>query len=294
MKRDWRDSIIIGSLVGGAIIICFVSTRGFNSTQSSNTNTNNTTVTTSPQPNRSNSSESSDLSLERTSEQKITPEQFIKEHYSAINNRLYETTWQHLTPEFQNKAGDFSGYVDWWDSVNKIEIGQVRLIEQSNNKAIVDAKLTFFMKQGTLFHDPKSRIYLIWNDSTNSWLVENKTEENESFKTNESINESEAVSLIEKLYYLLSEKSFTQTVPLYSPELANQFTPGFFGQFERVTVENLQIVSRTENSIDFTGQNTYSWRDGSTQKELRSYTVKNFDVELKITSSQFIKVIKFR
>jgi hypothetical protein len=181
MKRDWRDSIIIGSLVGGAMIICFVSTRGFNFTQSPTTNTNDENVTTSPQLTRSNSSQSLDLNSNRTSEQKISPEQFIKEHYSAINNRLYETTWQNLTPEFQNKAGDFSGYVDWWDSVNKIEIGQVRLIEQSNNKAIVDAKLTFFMKQGTLFHDPKSRTYLIWNDSSNSWLVENKTEENESF-----------------------------------------------------------------------------------------------------------------
>ncbi|MEN9918616.1 MAG: hypothetical protein RL662_1052 [Bacteroidota bacterium] len=51
MQRDWRDSIIIGSLVGGAMIICFVSTRGFNFTQSPTTNTNdeNVNITSTPQ-----------------------------------------------------------------------------------------------------------------------------------------------------------------------------------------------------------------------------------------------------
>jgi hypothetical protein len=51
MQRDWRDSIIIGSLVGGAMIICFVSTKGFNFTQSPTTNTNdeNVNITSTPQ-----------------------------------------------------------------------------------------------------------------------------------------------------------------------------------------------------------------------------------------------------
>jgi len=115
-----------------------------------------------------------------------------------------------------------------------------------------------------------------------------------SESVNQDINEGEAISLIENLYYALSEKNFDQAMSLYSPQLAESFSPSFFSQFERVTVEDLQVTSRTDTSINFIGQNTYVYPDGSTQRELRSYTVRNLDGELKITASEFIKVTKFR
>ncbi|WP_375328728.1 hypothetical protein [Microcystis sp. BLCC-F210] len=115
-----------------------------------------------------------------------------------------------------------------------------------------------------------------------------------SESVNQDINEGEAISLIENLYYALSEKNFDQARSLYSSQLAESFSPSFFSQFERVTVEDLQVTSRTDTSINFIGQNTYVYPDGSTQRELRSYTVRNLDGELKITASEFIKVTKFR
>ena len=116
----------------------------------------------------------------------------------------------------------------------------------------------------------------------------------ETFVPSESISEGEAISLIENLYYLLSTKQFDGARALYSSQLAESFAPSFFNQFERVTVEDLQITSRTDNSINFRGQNTYVYPDGSTQREIRSYTVRNLGGELKITSSEFIKVTKFK
>lgn len=110
----------------------------------------------------------------------------------------------------------------------------------------------------------------------------------------ESVNVSDAISLIENLYYLLSAKRFDEAISLYSPQLAERFSPDFFRKFKRVTIDDLQVTSRTENSINFRGQSTYVWSDGSTQRELRSYTVRNLDGELKITSSEFIKVTKKR
>lgn len=108
------------------------------------------------------------------------------------------------------------------------------------------------------------------------------------------LNKSEAISILENLYYLLSTRQYDQAVQLFSPQLSAQFTPEFFDQFERVTVENLQINSRTDSLINFLGQNTYVYPDGSTQRELRSYTVRKSDNGVKITASEFIKVIKFR
>lgn len=106
--------------------------------------------------------------------------------------------------------------------------------------------------------------------------------------------EDQAISTIENLYYLVSNRQYDQAIQLFSPQLADQFDPQFFNQFERVTVEDLQITSRTDSMINFVGQNTYVYPDGSTQRERRSYTVRNLEGENKITASEFIKVTKFR
>jgi len=108
------------------------------------------------------------------------------------------------------------------------------------------------------------------------------------------INVGEAISIIENLYYTLSAKNYNEAEQLYIPQLASAFNPSFFDQFERVTVEDLQVTSQTEFSINFVGQNTYVYPDGSTQREERSYTVRNVNGELKITSSEFIRVTKFK
>jgi serine/threonine-protein kinase len=108
------------------------------------------------------------------------------------------------------------------------------------------------------------------------------------------LSESDAISTIESLYYLLSTGQYNQAVLFFSPQLASQFDPQFFNQFERVTVENLQIQSRSNSVINFLGENTYVYPDGSTQRERRSYTVRLVEGDIKVTASEFIKVIKFR
>lgn len=108
------------------------------------------------------------------------------------------------------------------------------------------------------------------------------------------INQSDAINTIESLYIYLSDKDFYNATLLYSPYLQKQFNPNFFTQFIRVTVEDLQITSQTDNSINLVGINTYVYPNGSTQREKRSYTVRLLDGEFKITSSEFIKVIKLR
>uniref|UniRef100_B8HX91 non-specific serine/threonine protein kinase n=1 Tax=Cyanothece sp. (strain PCC 7425 / ATCC 29141) TaxID=395961 RepID=B8HX91_CYAP4 len=108
------------------------------------------------------------------------------------------------------------------------------------------------------------------------------------------VNEGEAISLLEQLYFNLSNKNYAATQGAFSPQLADIFDPGFFNQFSRVTVENLTVTARTNNSISFIGENTYVYRDGSTQREERSYTVRTVDGRLVVTASEFIRVTKFR
>lgn len=76
--------------------------------------------------------------------------------------------------------------------------------------------------------------------------------------------------------------------------LAQQFDPGFFQQFQRVTVENLRITSQTADTIEFLGQNTYLYPDGSSQQEDRTFTVQLIDGQPRIIASDFVRVTKAR
>ncbi|OKH20414.1 hypothetical protein NIES593_18735 [Hydrococcus rivularis NIES-593] len=109
-----------------------------------------------------------------------------------------------------------------------------------------------------------------------------------------AIEENQAAEFVEKLYALLSDKRFDEARLAYGPPLAAQFDPNFFTQFERVTVENLQVISKTDSLINLIGENTYFYPDGSTQREQRTYTVRNLNGKLKITNSKFVKVTKLR
>jgi hypothetical protein len=140
----------------------------------------------------------------------------------------------------------------------------------------------------------ESSIYNFDSNSKNIVSQDSSRNNNSDYYDFNKSYESDSITLIASLYNLLSQKSFAEAQLLYDSQLAYQFNSKFFSQFERVTVENLQITSRTENSINLTGQNTYIWLDGSTQKESRSYKVENLGGTLKITESQFIKVTKFR
>jgi serine/threonine-protein kinase len=109
-----------------------------------------------------------------------------------------------------------------------------------------------------------------------------------------TVVEGEAISLLENLYVDLSQKDYSSAQAAFSGQLVDTFSPGFFDQFKRVSVENLRISSRTDSSINFIGDNTYIWPDGSTQREQRSFTVRNINGKLLVTSSEFIQVLQPR
>lgn len=129
-------------------------------------------VAETPEPEESNR----ESGFAPNSTPKPAPDRFIQEHYSLLNQRLYETTWKNLAPEFQSQAGGFSAYIDWWNSVQQIDVGEVRVLSQNEEEAVVDARLSYLMKKGTVSQDPKSRIYLRWNESLASWQFYDKNE----------------------------------------------------------------------------------------------------------------------
>ena len=109
-----------------------------------------------------------------SSYQRPSPKQFVKNYYVNLSYGNYQTTWNQLSTSFKRNTEGYSEYVNWWNSVREIRIGQIRLIEQNSYKALVSADLTYITNTGTYYNDPKNRIYLIWDSQSNTWLFENK------------------------------------------------------------------------------------------------------------------------
>ena len=106
---------------------------------------------------------------------RIDPEVFIKNHYSELNKRNYNLTWKELSFDFQMISTGFSGYTDWWNSVEKIQLGSTRLVSKNDSQAIVDVQLEYVMKRGGTSDDERGRIYLAWKSEKKNWEIVKKT-----------------------------------------------------------------------------------------------------------------------
>ena len=106
--------------------------------------------------------------------------------------------------------------------------------------------------------------------------------------------EQRAVAVINELYATLSAKEFEKSKDLYGAGAADQFGPGFFVQFKRVTAQNLGVTSATKSMVNLEGEVIFYWPDGSNQAETRSFSVNTTSQPALITASEFRSVIRPR
>lgn len=106
--------------------------------------------------------------------------------------------------------------------------------------------------------------------------------------------EQRAVAVINELYDTLSAKEFEKSKDLYGAGAADQFGPGFFVQFKRVTAQNLRVTSATKSMVNLEGEVIFYWPDGSYQSETRSFSVNTMSQPALITASEFRNVIRPR
>ncbi|MEA5599270.1 hypothetical protein [Rivularia sp. UHCC 0363] len=102
------------------------------------------------------------------------PEDAIAQYYQLINQRQYSSSWAMLSSRFKSLQPDnnYNNYQEWWDKVASTRIDSIRLIETSDNNAVVDVKLKYSLKDGRELDDP-SRITLTL-DSNGKWLIDDK------------------------------------------------------------------------------------------------------------------------
>ncbi|NJL49426.1 MAG: protein kinase, partial [Leptolyngbyaceae cyanobacterium SM2_5_2] len=70
-----------------------------------------------------------------------------------------------------------------------------------------------------------------------------------------------AQATVSTLYSYISSQAWDSAQAQFSGPLAQQFDPGFFTQFEQVTVENLRVTGQSADTIELIGENTYVYPD---------------------------------
>jgi hypothetical protein len=100
----------------------------------------------------------------------------VKTHYQLINNKDIDASWKDLSDSFKgsNLTKGEKEYKEWWNQVKTININSTRLIRQDKDIAIVKVGLTYTLTTGRVVDDVRNRIYLIWDDSNQKWLINDK------------------------------------------------------------------------------------------------------------------------
>ena len=102
--------------------------------------------------------------------------QFIHTYYQAINSRNYEITWSLLSDAFRASAhspqnGGYQGYVDFWNTVDRVEVLEIRILEQSNQSAKVFVVANYHYKNGVTTTSEQD-LYFIYDFRRNTWLFD--------------------------------------------------------------------------------------------------------------------------
>ena len=113
-----------------------------------------------------------------TQSQVKTPDRFIRDYYDAINQREYELAFSLLSTSFKDKyhccgtdgSYNYNDYVDWWNSVNKVELLKVEIREQSSSRATVYALLRFYYRDGRVVDD--QHIFQLIAGGNEGWLID--------------------------------------------------------------------------------------------------------------------------
>lgn len=104
-----------------------------------------------------------------------SPEKFVEDYYSAINNYEYLLAWNRLSSKFQSRKSlmpnGYSSYLSWWRKVTHVKIHKVISVSKSSETSQVDVELQYLMKSGRkVSHN--LRLLLLWDTKRGMWIID--------------------------------------------------------------------------------------------------------------------------
>jgi serine/threonine-protein kinase len=179
-RKLWKVyGIFMGIMVGGAVLI-LGGQAAWNALQRNlakstvstpNPSTEATKIESNSQVNTSTPSSPSSSPV--SSQSKPDPQEFLRQHYSLINQGDYQTTWNALSASFKSRKNiDYSIYTDWWDSVSQVNLDDVKLLNNESQSAFLSVQMTYYMKGGDIYSEGLY-ISLIWDARSEKWAIDN-------------------------------------------------------------------------------------------------------------------------
>lgn len=104
------------------------------------------------------------------------PEEFVRFYYDEIDKRNYVLTWSLLTPGFISMAnppsqGGYQGYVNWWNTVDRVDVTSVDIVTQSQDSATLIIRANYYYRNGVTTQS-RQRFHLTFDASRHTWLFD--------------------------------------------------------------------------------------------------------------------------
>jgi hypothetical protein len=105
-----------------------------------------------------------------------SPDAFARWYFTRVwNERDYQNLWDNfLTASFKANVGSglFADYVLWWDSVERVEIHSVDVLQNNGVDAWVRVDLTFHMKDGRVVQNQVYEYDFLYDSSRGTWMFD--------------------------------------------------------------------------------------------------------------------------
>jgi hypothetical protein len=104
------------------------------------------------------------------------PAGFARWYFERVwKERDYQNLWDnYLTPSFNAHVGSglFADYVSWWDSVERVDVNSVNVLENNGTNALVRVNLTLHMKDGHVLQNQIFTYEFLYNANRNTWMFD--------------------------------------------------------------------------------------------------------------------------
>jgi len=104
------------------------------------------------------------------------PAEFARWYFTRVwKERDYQNLWDnYLTASFTANVGSglFEDYMGWWNSVERVDVNSVDVIENNGTDAWVRVNLTFHMKDGRVVGDQIYDYDFLYDATRGTWMFD--------------------------------------------------------------------------------------------------------------------------
>jgi serine/threonine protein kinase, bacterial len=273
----------------------------------SSSNKSNPTITPSPSNNLDNNSPVS-------TENRPNPDAAIVDHYQLIQNKQLDPAWNNLSSNFKSSNTEgFQEYQKWWNSVNNIDLRDVKTLKMSSSQSVVKAYISYQLANGKVMNDENKYMYLIWDEASAKWLIDSKSNNysgdsrfgkanaTRTINTSISSNTTIGTEIVQDYYSKINSKNYSAAWDTLASELQNNKTSNPNGydsyldwwanQVDSVDVRGTRLVSQTEREMVVDADIKYIMRAGRgrvSPKTVRYFFIKDSNNNWVIQSNNLI------